>query len=159
MLIIKQWGIRIVNIANTGYYGVVIEIFSYERRRENYALSPSLHSVLYERKLSTYLEILRVKEMKRDIGKPLRVNSISLCYYRKNIKASHVNKSILSNFVTVDKNGKILKSNSSLKLRYLPLGNISGVLRFIRPLMSYSENKKTVINFNLFQSNENTRLQ
>jgi len=87
VLIVKQWGIRIVNISNTGYYGVVLEIYSYERRREKYEISPSLHSVLYERKLSNHLEILRVKEMKKEIKKPLRANYISLCYYRKNIKA------------------------------------------------------------------------
>lgn len=28
---VKQWAIKIVNISNTGYYGVVLEINQYER--------------------------------------------------------------------------------------------------------------------------------
>lgn len=44
----------------------------------------------------------------------------------------------MSNFVTVDRFGKILKIDSKIKQHYLAMGNISGVLRFIRPLVSYS---------------------
>jgi len=58
---------------------------------------------------------------------------------------------LLSNFVCADKNCKILKFNSNLPQNYLPLGNITGVMRFIRPMINYSVSKKTAINFNKFR--------
>lgn len=59
---------------------------------------------------------------------------------------------MLSNFVTVDRPGRVFKVNSHLKQYYLALGNIVGVLRFIRPLTNFYETKKMTINFNLVQS-------
>lgn len=49
VLLVKQWRAKIVNIANTGSYGIAMEILRYERIREKFALSKSLHSVLYEK--------------------------------------------------------------------------------------------------------------
>lgn len=152
MLLIKEWGFRIINIANSGYYGVVLEVYKYEQRREKYNLSPHIHSILYNKDLAFLLEEFRVKDMRREIGQAQKPTQISLCYYKKNIKTSHISKNIMSNFVTLDKFGKVLKINSQIKQHYLPMGNISGVLRFIRPLASFSETKKTIINFNLIQS-------
>lgn len=151
VLLVRQWGIKVENIANTGYYGVVLDIQRYERFRERFTLSKSLHSILYEKELAIVLENLRIRDMREEIGEPQRKNPISLCYYRKNIKTNHVNKSLQSNFVVADRTGKLIKTNLELRQYYLPLGNVTGVLRFIRPLANYSEIKKTIINFNLFR--------
>ena len=36
-----------VNIANSGYYGVVLDIYKYERLREKYSIDINIHSILY----------------------------------------------------------------------------------------------------------------
>jgi len=38
-----------------------------------------------------------------------------------------------------------------LRQNYIPLGNIVGVMRFIRPMLNYTESKKTAINFHKFK--------
>lgn len=53
-----------MNIANTGYYGVVLEIIQYERLREKFINTPTLHSVLYEKEISDILEKLRINNMR-----------------------------------------------------------------------------------------------
>ena len=65
-------------------------------------------------------------------------NIISLCYYRKNVKVPAMKKNVLSNFVVADRNGKFLKFSPEITQHYLPLGNLTGVLRFIRPMVNYT---------------------
>lgn len=89
--------------------------------------------------------------MKAEVGELNRKNPISLCFYRKNLKTTHVNKTLQSNFVTADRTGKVIKVNLLQKQHYLPLGKLSGVLRFLRPLAHFSESKKPPINFNFFR--------
>lgn len=45
---------------------------------------------------------------------------------------------VLSNFVAADCNKKYLKHSTEFSQHYVPLGNISGVLRFIRPMRNYT---------------------
>ena len=117
-------------------------------------MQPNLHSILYEQDLAKFLDRLRVRDMRKEVAKPNLSNSISLCYFRKNVKATHTNNAFQNNFVIMDRNNKHLKSTPQNKTYYIPLGNVSGIFRFIRPLANYTECKKINFNFNLFRSPE-----
>lgn len=54
---------------------------------------------------------------------------------------------MVSNFVIADRSGKFVKVDLKQKKQFIPLGNMNGVLRFIRP-MNDLEGRKTMINFN-----------
>ena len=107
--------------------------------------------ILYNKEIQSKLEKLRVRDIKGFIGLPQNKNKGSLCYYMKNIKANpaQVTK---SPFVLSDKQGKIIKNNkNSSSLFYIPIGNLEGVYRFIRPLSipnNITNMEKARINFN-----------
>lgn len=50
-MVIKEWSFKIVNVANTGYYGIVLEIWSYDRIRLKYKVNQDIHSILYEKSI------------------------------------------------------------------------------------------------------------
>lgn len=111
VLCLREWSLGVVNVANTGYYGCVLLIHKYDRRKEKFLVREDLHLVLYDRVVRGLLEGIRLGDMRREIGGVEARSTVSLCYYKKNAKASHLNKNLLSNFVTLDKTGRIIKTN------------------------------------------------
>ena len=90
--------------------------------------------------------------MKNFIGAVQNKNKGSLCYYMKNIKANSAQMT-KSPFVLSDKQGKVLKHSKDVNCAtfYVPIGNLEGVYRFVRPLMIASNHaslEKARINFN-----------
>lgn len=54
-------------------------------------------------------------------------------------------------FAKADKEGKYIKHDPSMPVSYIPIGNISGVSRFMKPVPYYQEEKNININFHEFQ--------
>lgn len=66
---------------------------------------------------------------------------ISMCYHLRNIQVSHKLPK-LSQFVTLDTKGEILKFNKNHQTHFIPIGELEGMCSFPHPLNLNKPQKK-----------------
>lgn len=82
---VYSWSIRIVNIAQTGYYGIILHVLDSKRKGDRFVENlASISSILYEQELQNKLEGFRLADLRKShkIAKDTKV-PFSLFYYCK----------------------------------------------------------------------------
>ena len=136
VLRIKAWGLRAVNIANTGYYSLVINLIDYDRERQKlYQDVASVTSIIYEPSFRKSMEAFRLRELRhlyRKGGDPMA--SYGMCYYLRGSEDLPKPPKKVKHIIKLDKQQAMLSFDPERAKSYVNFGEMEGMGSLQTPL-------------------------
>ena len=138
MIKVKKWSFRIVNVSQSGYYGLVMELLDFRYTGEKSIQNViNVTSIMYEKLVKSKLESVRLQDVRRIYVKAEdKKHPWSLFFYCRNINLNPRQKKKLNNIIVVDKDQKMLKYDTQRKTHFVNFGEMEETSSLQFPLNS-----------------------